>query len=71
MVREKRLPQAAWMLQNTHKKISDIANEVGYENISFFNRIFVAMHGMSPRQYRQANKEKFFFSGSAGTHRVE
>ena len=63
MVREKRLAQAAWMLQHTHKKISDIANEVGYENISFFNRIFVAMHGMSPRQYRQAHKEKFFFGG--------
>ena len=65
IVREKRMAQAAWLLQNTPKKVADVANAVGYENISFFNRIFSAKFGMSPREYRQMHKESLFPGGNS------
>ncbi len=52
LVQEKRLSQAAWLLKNTNQKVSDIALSVGYENISYFHRIFFARFGLSPKAYR-------------------
>ncbi len=52
LVQEKRLSQAAWMLRNTQHKIADIGQSVGYENLSYFHRIFAAHFGMSPKAYR-------------------
>lgn len=51
-LQEKRLSQTAFLLKNTELNVSDIAISVGYENISYFHRIFFAKFGMSPRQYR-------------------
>lgn len=52
LMQEKRLSQAAWMLRNTRHKIADIGQSVGYENLSFFHRLFAAHFGMSPKAYR-------------------
>ena len=52
LVQEKRLSQAAWLLKNTHHKVSDIALAVGYENVSYFHRLFMDRFHLSPRQYR-------------------
>ena len=52
LVQEKRLSQAAFLLTTTDRKVEDIALAVGYENISYFHRIFRAAYGVSPRQYR-------------------
>lgn len=52
LVQERRLSQAAWMLRNTTQKVSDIAVSVGYENISYFHRIFAKRFGVSPKKYR-------------------
>lgn len=52
LLQEKRLSQAAWLLRNTDRKVDEIANAVGYENISYFHRLFAARFGMSPRKYR-------------------
>ena len=52
LVQEKRLSQAAWFLKNTDQRIDEIARLVGYENISYFHRLFSARFGISPRQYR-------------------
>ena len=51
-VQERRLNQAAWLLRNTGQKVADIAVSVGYENISYFHRIFAARFGTSPKKYR-------------------
>ncbi len=52
LIQEKRLSQAAWFLTNTGKRVDEIARLAGYENISYFHRIFSSRFGMSPRQYR-------------------
>ncbi len=52
LVQEKRLAQAAFLIRNTDGNIADIAVAVGYENISYFHRIFAASFGKSPKHYR-------------------
>ena len=52
LVQETRLAQAAYLLRNTEKNVSDIAVAVGYENISYFHRIFADTYGKSPKHYR-------------------
>lgn len=54
LLQEKRLSQAAFLLSTTDRKVEDISLAVGYENISYFHRIFRAAYGVSPRQYRLA-----------------
>ena len=52
LVQEKRLAQAAFLLRNTDRNVADIAVAVGYENISYFHRIFAEAYGQSPKHYR-------------------
>ncbi len=52
LLQEKRLSQAAWLLHNTDKNVDEIANAVGYENLSYFYRLFAARYGLSPKRYR-------------------
>ena len=52
LVQEKRLSQAAWLLRNTEKNVEEIALAVGYENISYFHRLFAGHFGQSPKKYR-------------------
>lgn len=56
LVQEKRISQAVFLLKNTGMKIADIANETGYDNISYFHRLFKHEFGMSPKKYRELNK---------------
>ena len=59
LVQEKRLAQAAFLLKNTDRNVSDISVAVGYENVSYFHRIFGEAYGKSPRQYRLQEKTLF------------
>ncbi|MBQ8812927.1 MAG: helix-turn-helix domain-containing protein [Lachnospiraceae bacterium] len=52
IVQERRLAQAAFLLKNTNRNVADISIAVGYENISYFHRIFTAAFGRSPKHYR-------------------
>ena len=52
LVQEKRLSQAAWLLKNTGRRVDEIARAVGYENVSYFHRLFAARFGCSPKHYR-------------------
>ena len=58
LIQEKRLSQAAWLLRNTARRIDDIAQAVGYENVSYFHRLFLARFGLSPRRYRLGASER-------------
>ncbi|MBE6649151.1 MAG: helix-turn-helix domain-containing protein [Ruminococcaceae bacterium] len=52
LVQEKRLSQSAFLLKNTNMSVSDVALNVGYENISYFHRKFTARFGLSPKKFR-------------------
>lgn len=54
LVEEKRMKQASWLLRNTCITIEDISRAVGYENTSYFYRLFGKTFGMRPREYRLA-----------------
>ncbi len=58
LVQDKRLSQACFLLESTNIRIDDIAESTGYENISFFYRIFKERYGVSPRKYRKDLRNK-------------
>ncbi|WP_081709988.1 AraC family transcriptional regulator [Arthrobacter sp. 35W] len=53
LVRKLRLAHARRLLESSDKTISDICYEVGFSNLSNFNRHFLNDGGETPRQYRQ------------------
>ena len=53
LVQEKRLSQASYLLKNTALTIEEIADNIGYENISFFYRLFKKRYGMTPKMYQR------------------
>ena len=52
LLEEKRMDQAAFLLKNTKLTIEEIAIGTGYENLSFFYRLFQKTYGMRPREFR-------------------
>lgn len=48
-----RLEEAKQILETTDHPIEEVATEVGYENDSFFRRLFRRKVGLTPRAYRQ------------------
>ena len=55
LIQERRLAQAVWLLENTRLPVEEIALLSGYENKSYFYRLFTARYGTSPKQYRQSS----------------
>ncbi len=70
LLMQKRLNQAAYLLNHTNVPVEDIIVAVGYDNSSYFHRIFKEHFGMTPKKYRDgarseafgesANKDGFF-----------
>ena len=52
LLQDKRLSQAAYLLKSTKIGVDEISKAVGYENKSYFHRIFAKQFGMSPKKYR-------------------
>lgn len=52
LLQDKRLSQAAYLLKNTSISIDEISKAVGYENKSYFHRLFVKHFDMSPKKFR-------------------
>lgn len=50
----RRLKKAAELLRQTKDSVLDISQAVGFNNVTYFNRLFQQLHGMSPTQYRKA-----------------
>lgn len=53
LLQTKRLNQALYLLGNSRMPVTDIIEAVGYDNTSYFFRIFKARYGMSPGAYRE------------------
>lgn len=47
-----RLKQAESELETTDKSVIDISLDAGFENVTYFNRLFKQKHGITPRQFR-------------------
>lgn len=54
LLMEKRLSAAAAMLKKSGLSVNGIILSVGYENTSYFYRIFNARYGMTPKEYRKS-----------------
>ena len=54
-LQEKRLSQASFLLKNTSLSVENIAVAVGYENKSYFHRIFTEKFKTTPKKYRTSN----------------
>ncbi|MCI8977406.1 MAG: helix-turn-helix transcriptional regulator [Lachnospiraceae bacterium] len=56
-LRQKRIEEAKRLLFISNWSISEIADYVGYENVSIFIRIFRIQKGISPERYRKAFRD--------------
>ena len=56
-----RLSRAKTLLEETGRKVQDISEEVGFQDVAHFSRIFKNYVGCSPREYR----EKHMLGGNA------
>lgn len=52
LLQQKRLNKSIQLLNETNLSVSDIINAVGYDNTSYFYRIFRDSYGVSPKEYR-------------------
>ncbi|WP_341226544.1 AraC family transcriptional regulator [uncultured Arcticibacterium sp.] len=50
-IRSKRLSRAAFLLKNSDKNVSEVAEEVGFESISHFIKLFKETYGKTPAKY--------------------
>jgi AraC-like DNA-binding protein/mannose-6-phosphate isomerase-like protein (cupin superfamily) len=55
LLQERRLEKAKELLEGTNLPIATIVEQVGYDNISYFYRIFKGKYGQTPKEFR-ANK---------------
>lgn len=53
-----RIVKSCELLNRTNKKITEIASLCGFNNISYFNRIFYRIMAISPSGYRNLNGQK-------------
>lgn len=60
-IRKRRLSRAAYQLHCTSLPITDIALNAGYESLESFTRSFKKHFNISPRTFRQTNKEHRLF----------
>lgn len=56
LLMQRRLGQAAFLLTATGLAVEDIIAAVGYDNSSYFHRIFKEKYGVTPKKYRDAER---------------
>ncbi|ROR30597.1 AraC-like DNA-binding protein [Mobilisporobacter senegalensis] len=61
-IRRRKLTLAAYEVQNTDRRILDIALEYGYESADAFSVAFKRMHGIAPNIMRKTDTQLKFYS---------
>lgn len=52
LMQDRRMAQAVFLLKTTKMKVTEISENIGYENLSYFHSIFKKKYGVSPHKYR-------------------
>ena len=55
-VNDRRLANAVEALRRTDDKILSVSQDVGFTNLSNFNRQFKKRYGITPKEYRKVSK---------------
>ncbi len=63
-VRKLRVSHACRILSETNMPVTEVCFEAGYNNISNFNRHFLAEKGVTPSRYRRMSARKFTIEAS-------
>ena len=53
LLKERKLEQASYLLLETKMSVENVMNAIGYDNSSYFYRIFESHYGVSPKNYRK------------------
>lgn len=53
LLQERKLQQASYLILNTPQTVEAVMEQIGYDNSSFFYRIFRNKYGCSPKEYRR------------------
>jgi len=53
-----RIRHACWLLSETDRKVTDIAYEAGFGDISFFHKVFRKHRGLTPKEYRRQASDR-------------
>lgn len=53
LLQEKRLIKAKELLESTDMPIASVIDQVGYDNVSYFYRIFKNKYNLTPKQFRE------------------
>jgi len=53
LLQKKRLEVAARLLRHSDMRVRQIIRHVGYENTSYFYRLFFERYGQTPQEYRR------------------
>ncbi len=61
-IKKLRVSKACERLEKSNDQITQICFDVGFANVANFNRHFLAIKGMTPRQYRERCQQKFSVS---------
>lgn len=56
LLQTKRLNQAAYLLASTKLTVAEVGLAVGYDNMSYFHRIFQKRYQITPKEYREAHR---------------
>lgn len=56
-INDRRLANAAEALRRTDDKILSVSQDVGFSNLSNFNRQFKKRYGITPKEYRKVSKK--------------
>ncbi|MCC3355861.1 AraC family transcriptional regulator [Bacillus sp. REN16] len=56
LLQERRLLKAKELLEHTIIPVTQVAEEIGYDNISYFYRIFKNKYGVTPKRFREQSE---------------
>lgn len=53
-----RLERSAQLLSSTDKSIMEVSMDVGFNNVSYFNKLFKTKYKLTPKEFRRVEREK-------------